>query len=35
MYFQQKEKTDKKLLDDIFEVCKEEDLKLLNVDVAG
>lgn len=33
--FSTKRKNRQKLLDDIFEVCKEEDLKLLNVDVAG
>ena len=33
--FSTKRKNRQKLLDDIVEVCKEEDLKLLNVDVAG
>lgn len=33
--FSTKRKDRQKLLDDIFEVCKVEGLRLLNVDVAG
>lgn len=33
--FSTKRKDRQKLLDDIFEVCKVEGLKLLNADVTG